>query len=336
MRRPGGNGHATIKDVALRAGVAPVTVSRALRTPDKVSEDTRKRIIAAIEAEGYVPNLIAGGLASNRSNVVVALVPNMGNPIFATMLRGFSDVLRRNGFYLMVGNSTHSPEEEEGLVKAFFSHRPCGILLHETIHNEATRRFLRRAGIPVVEVGDLTEDPLDVVVSFSNYEAVREMTRRIIGRGYRRIALVTSSHSARSQERRRGYFDALKEHGLPVCPDIIKDTVTDFSLGGKAIAELLEAQPDVDAVFFMGNAAAAGAVFECQRRGWEIPKRIAIACLDDNDLIRQINPPLTAVRIPRYQIGVKAAEALIARVDGHEPAERRIDLGFEIIERSSI
>lgn len=336
MRRWVGSGHSRIADVARRAGVAPVTVHRALRTPEKVQEETRKRIAAAIEVEGYVPNLVAGGLASNRSNVVAALVPNMGNPLFAMTLRGFSDVLRRNGFYLMVGNSAHSQDEEEQLVKAFLSQRPCGIFLHETVHNLAARQFLRRAEVPIVEVGDLIDDPMDVVVSFSNYEATKAMTRHIASRGYRQIALITSSLSARSPERRRGYVDALAECGLRLRPEIIHDTISDFSHGGTAIAALLETHPDVDAVLFMGNAAAAGALFECQRRGWAVPDRVAIACLDDNDLVQQTNPPLTAIRIPRYEIGVRAAEVLLALVEGREAVERRIDLGYEIIERASI
>jgi len=329
-------GHSTIEDVARRAGVAPATVSRALRTPEKVQEETRKRIAAAIEAEGYVPNLLAGGLASKRSNVVAALVPNMGNPLFALTLRGFSDVLRENGFYLMVGNSAHSQEEEEQLVKAFISQRPCGILLHETVHNQAARRFLRRAAIPIVEVGDLVEEPMDVVVSFSNYEAAKSLTKHVVSRGYRRISLVTSSLSARSPERRRGYVDALAECGLPLHPEIIHDTISDFHGGVVAITALLETHPEVDAVIFTGNAAAVGALFECQRRGWAVPDRIAIACFDDNDVVQHTNPPLTAVRIPRYEIGVRAAEVLLALVGGREIAERRIDLGFEIIERASI
>jgi LacI family gluconate utilization system Gnt-I transcriptional repressor len=301
-----------------------------------VQEETRRRIAAAIEAEGYVPNLVAGGLASNRSNVVAALFPNMGNPLFAMTLRGFSDVLRRNGFYLMVGNSAHSQEEEEQLVKAFLSQRPCGIFLHETMHNTAARQFLRRAGVPIVEVGDLIEEPMDVVVSFSNYEATKAMTRHIASRGYRQIALVTSALSARSAERRRGYVDGLAEAGLPLRPEIIDEAFSDFGAGGVAIAAMLEAHPEVDAVLFMGNSTAVGALFECQRRGWDVPGRVAIACLDDNDLVQQTQPPLAAIRIPRYEIGVRAAEVLLALVEGRGVAERRVDLGFELIERASI
>ena len=235
-----------------------------------------------------------------------------------------------------VGNSAHSQDEEEQLVKAFLSQRPCGIFLHETVHNAAARQFLRRARVPIVEVGDLIDDPIDVVVSFSNYEATKAMTRHIASRGYRQIALVTSSLSARSPERRRGYFDGLAECSLPLRQEIIHDTISDFSHGGAAISALVDAHPDIDAVLFMGNAAAAGAVFECQRRGWAVPGRVAIACLDDNDLVQQTNPPLSAIRIPRYEIGVRAAEVLLALVEGRHVRERRIDLGYEIIERASI
>lgn len=334
-RRRGGNGQVRIEDVARRAGVAPITVSRALRTPDKVSQEARQRIAQAIAAVGYVPNLVAGSLASNRTNLVAALVPNIGNPLFAMTLRGLSDVLKRGGLQLMIASTNHSREEEEALVRTFLGQRPCGLVLHETIHSPEARQLLLAADIPIVETGDLIDDPMDVVVSFSNFEAIRETTIHLGQRGCRRIALVTSALSARSNERRRGYEAGLAALGLPVATDLVVEAVSGVVGGIRAIGALMDRTPAVDAVLFTGNATAVGGVLECQRRGWAIPGRIAVATFDDTELTQNMNPPLTAVRIPRYQVGETAGQALLDRIQGRAQDLRHVDLGFELVVRGS-
>ena len=317
------------------AGVSPITVSRALRTPDKVSKDTREKVDEAVRAVGYVPNLLAGSLASNRSNVVAALVPNIGNPLFAITLRGLSDTLRRRNFHLTVGSSDHSREQEEQLIRAVLGQRPFGLVLHETIHSQSARDLVARSGIPVIEIGDLVDHPMDTVVSFSNFEAAKSVALHLGRRGYRRIAFVASTLSARSDARRRGFEAGLAELGLQVEPSLETEAVSDVASGAAAIVELLTRHPDVDAVFFTANAAAVGASLECQRRGWAVPSRVALACFDDTELTQNMLPPLTAVRIPRYEIGIEAAQVLLNRLDGRTDHPQRIDVGFAMVQRGS-
>lgn len=330
-----GNGRPRIEDVARQAGVAPITVSRALRDPGTVSPATRERIDRAVRAVGYVPNLVAGSLASNRTRLVAALVPNIGNPLFAATLRGLSETLGRKGLHLMVGSTEHSDAEEEALIREFLGQRPCGLVLHETGHTDEVRRLVAAAGVPVVETGDLTDKPLDTVVSYSSFEAAKALTAHLAGCGYRRIALVTSELSARSDRRREGYLAALAEHGLQPRADIMTATLSTFDGGREAIIKLMTRRPRIDAVLFSGNAAAVGALLECQRRGWAVPADVALGCFDDNDLTRQTIPALTAVRIPRYEIGVEAANRILGRLENVSCDRAVVDLGFEVIARDS-
>ncbi len=329
--------HARMQDVAKRASVSAMTVSRALRAPDQVSEKTRRRIARAVRDVGYVPNELAGGLrAFNRTKLVAAIVPSVRNSLFAATSHGMSDALRARGINLMLGDSHYSPDEEEDLVTAFLAQRPCGIVLHDVVRSPHARKLLLKSGIPVVEVGDLTRSPLDMVVSYSNYAAGKAMTRHLVERGYRRIgfASLATAITARSAARLKGYKAALREAALTIDPARIIEVEGGFASGGAALVKLVEA--GADAVFFAGDVLAVGAALECQRRGWRVPGRVAIASFDDHEIAAQVSPALTALKIPRYEIGRRAAELILER---HSGVKHRkpvvIDVGFEIIARDS-
>ena len=329
--------HARMQDVAKRASVSAMTVSRALRAPDQVSEKTRRRIARAVRDTGYVPNELAGGLrAFNRTKLVAAIVPSVRNSLFAATSHGMSDALRARGINLMLGDSHYSPDEEEDLVRAFLAQRPCGIVLHDAVRSPRARKLLLKSGIPIVEVGDLTRNPLDMVVSYSNYAAGKAMARHLVGRGYRRIgfASLATAITARSAARLKGYKTALREADLSIDPARIVEVEGGFASGGAALVRLVEA--GADAVFFAGDVLAVGAALECQRRGWKVPGQVAIASFDDHEIAAQVTPALTALRIPRYEIGRRAAELILERHGGvkhRKPVV--IDVGFEIIARDS-
>jgi len=174
-------------------------------------------------------------------------------------------------------------------------------------------------------------------VSYSNFEAARAMTSHLGRLGYRRIGFVTLplADNDRSQERRRGYLAALTELGLPEDASLVHEAAGGFSDGADALVRLVQAHPDIDAGFFAGDVLAVGALFECQRRGWAVPGRIAIASFDDLDLLRHAVPTVTTLRIPRQDIGRRSAELLVDRLHGAPPEKVRIDLGFEIVQRES-
>ncbi len=332
-----GGGEIKMSDIARHAGVSPMTVSRALNDPSSVSEKMRRKVDAAVREYGYLPNRIAGSLSSKRSTVVGVVVPSIRNSLYANMIHAISDVVRANGLHLMIANSGHRLEDEEALVAALLGQRVCGLVLHNTTHSKRLRELLAKSDIPVVETGNLPSRPIDMAVSYSNFDAARAMTSHLGRLGYRKIGFVTLPlrDNDRSHERRRGYFAALKELGLPADPGLVLEAAGGLSEGADALVRLVQAYPDLDAAFFAGDVLAVGALFECQRRGWGVPGRIAIASFDDLDLLRHAVPTVTTLRIPRHDIGKRSAELLVNRLHG-APAEKvRIDVGFEIVQRES-
>lgn len=333
--RSSGQG-ARMRDVAHAAGVSLMTVSRALREPHKLSEETRKAVMDAVHKIGYVPNSIAANLASNRSNVVGQIVPSIQNSLYADTMKGTADVLRKAGLHLLLADSGYSLQEEEALIGAFLAQRVAGLILHNTDHTPRALQMIARAGIPVIETGDVPRHPVDMVVSYANAEAAKAMTLHLAQRGYQRIGFVSldTKINRRARERLRGYQAALKSLGRRADPALVLEVAPGLTSGAHALVDMMTRAPDVDAVFFAGDVLVIGALFEAQRRGWKVPGRIALAGFDDLDILQHTVPKLTCLRLPRLEIGRRSAEALLARLRGDEESVR-IDLGFEVIQRES-
>lgn len=327
---------ARMRDVAKAAGVSLMTVSRALREPQRLSEETRKTVLDAIKKIGYVPNSIASNLASNRSSVIGQIVPSIQNSLYAETLKGSADVLRTAGMHLLLADSGYSMQEEEALIGAFLGQRVCGLILHNTDHTPRALQMIERAGVPVVETGDIPRAPIDMVASYSNAEAAKAMTMHLATRGYRRIGFVSldTRVNRRARERLRGHLAALKTARLPRDPLLISEVEPGLTSGAHALVDMIARAPDVQAIFFAGDVLAVGALFEAQRRGWKVPERIAIAGFDDLDILQHTMPRVTCLRLPRLEIGRRSAEALLDRVRG-DGARVRLDLGFEVIQRES-
>ena len=184
---------------------------------------------------------------------------------------------------------------------------------------------------------DLRKQPLDMVVSYSNFAAAEAMTQHLIGRGRRRIGFVSAHRrdNDRAQARRRGYAAALQRHGIAEDERLVLETSLGLRQGAEALAELASRDPKLDAVFFAGDVLAAGALFECQRRGWPVPARLAIGGFDDQEIATEISPALTTISVPRREIGRRAAEMLLARLNGRAVQPGVVDVGFALKIRAS-
>lgn len=324
-------------DVARAAGVSTITVSRTLLYPDKVAPDTRHRVESVIKRLRYVPNLAAGTLASRRSRIVAVVVPNMSNSVFAETLQGMSDILRKADYHLLIGNSGYSLAEEESLVKTFLARRPDGIVLTGYTHTLLTVQMIREARIPVIEMWNLTKRPLDTIIGFSNFEAARAMTLYLGRKGYRKIGYIggLTHDNDRTQQREAGYRKALLELGLSINPNLMLSVPFEYEAGADALGELLLRGPDIDAVFAAGDIIAVGVLLECIRRGWKVPKRLAVAGFDDAKISGRMVPSLTTVKVPRYEIGRSVAERMLKRISGDLSGKQVVDLGFKLVERGS-
>jgi LacI family gluconate utilization system Gnt-I transcriptional repressor len=327
-----------MKDVARRAHVSTATVSRTLRYPERVSQRTRHRVQQSIKVLGYVNNLVAGSLVTNRTKIIAALVPTFDNRDYSKTIHAMAEVLHSAGYHLLLGHHGFSLEREESLIAAFLGRRPDGFFLHGRRHTPSAIRLLQNASIPVVESGDLEGRPIDMVVSYSNFEAARELTSHLVQKGYRRIALVCAPwrESERHARRWRGYRAALQAHGMVYSARrFVQTAALGMDHGAEALTTLLDRDPRIDAVFFTSDVMAVGALLECQRRGWKIPDRVAIAGFDDQDIASRTVPPLTTVRLPRYEIGRLAGQMILDRLTGRNVRPKVVNAGFQIMDRKS-
>ena len=330
-------GRPRLMDVAKAAGVSTMTVVRVLREPDKVAADTRMRVQRVLTETGYTPNLIARGLASNRSGMVAAVIPVLTNSLIAEIMQGLTDALAPAGIHLLLGASGFSAAEEEVLVRAFLSRRVDAMYLTGVIHTPETVRMLVRAGIPVVEGGNLGSDPIDMVVGYRNVDAARAVTRYLLKQGYRSIGYIGAYplDNDRARDRRRGYELALAAAKRSVDPGLCVETSLDIDAGARAMATLLSRRPKVRAVFCSADALAVGALYECQRRGLQVPRQVAIAGFDDIPIAAQVVPSLSTLRVPRYEIGRRAGTMICDRLAGRPVDERVVDTGYRLIPRDS-
>ena len=338
------SGGITLRDVAKLAGVSAITASRALNTPDKVSPAALARIRAAVADTGYVPNLLAGGLASNRSRLVAAVVPAIAGSVFMETIQALTDELASAGFQLMLGQSGYRNSREDALLDAIIGRRPDGIVLTGVMRSTEGRRRLLASGIPVVETWDLTPAPIDMLVGFSHEKAGAAVAAYLHGKGYRHCAIVTADDH-RASLRRSGFaarwraFSAsagVKLARLEAVPVWTVAAPSTLAAGRAALTGLLAQHPRLDAIWCSSDVLAHGVITEAHARGLQVPKDLAVHGFGDLAFAAHIHPALTTVRIDGTAIGREAARCLIERSNGTRTGPNVRDIGFSIIERASV
>ena len=324
----------TLDDVARIAGVSTATVSRTLNHPERVAGKTREKIDDAIARIGYVPNLLAGGLASRRSRLIAAIVYSMENVVHAETVKYFSRHLRQNGYQVLLGETEYREDLEETLVAAVLCRRPDGILLTGSKHTAACRRMLLAADIPIVETWELTPTPLDVAIGFSYEEVGRTIAGYLLGKGYREIAVI-SAGDERSKTRVRAFREAVRRETGHESPWIRIPTPSSFQLGREALGRLLDTGFREGAIFCSSDNLAHGVLTEAAARGLSVPRPIAVMGFGDQPYAAYTHPALTTVRFDREWIGNKAAEILLARIRGEQVPETILNVDTVIIERET-
>ncbi len=326
----------TIADVAARAGVSSITVSRALRDAERVSPELRRQIEEAVRALDYMPDQNARALASARTDIIGVIIPSLTNNVFADVLRGIYDSIDQTPHQVQLGNSRYSPIEEERLLGIFLSQRPAALIVAGVDQTARGRALLKSAGCPVVQIMDLSESPIDMMVGFSHKAAGSLITRHLIAAGYRRIGFLGARMDPRTQRRLEGYRAALVDADL-YDPQRITTTpaASSVSLGRDLLRDLLARMPDTDAVFCNNDDLAVGALFECQRASLAVPETIGIAGFNDLEMMEAAYPSLTSVRTPRYEIGERAVQMARAAIANRPPEQKLVDVGFELKVRAS-
>ena len=310
----------TLRDVSEASGVSEMTVSRVLRGRGDVSEPTRLRVQEAARALGYVPNKIAGALASQRVNLVGVIIPSLSNMVFPEVLTGVSEVLDDTGLQPVVGVTNYLPEREERVLYEMLSWRPSGVILAGLEHTDAARAMLAQAGIPVVEIMDIDGVPVDRAVGISHRRAGRQMAGAIVAAGYRNIAflgtMMPDDHRAR--KRLEGFEEALAQAGLSLVD-------REFYSGGSALLKgremteaVLNRSPHVDFLYYSNDMIGAGGLLYCLHKGLDVPGRIGLAGFNGVELLDGLPIRLATMDACRLEIGRRAAEIIAGKNAGDD------------------
>ncbi|MFC8373646.1 MULTISPECIES: LacI family DNA-binding transcriptional regulator [unclassified Streptomyces] len=334
-----GNRRPTIKTVAARAGVGRTTVSRVVNGSDLVSADARARVLAAIKELNYVPNSVARGLVTNRTNAVALVIPESesrlgSEPFFAALIRGVSGALAesRTQLQLML---VRDQAERDQLTETVATHRVDGVLLVSVHADDRLPGMLEEMGLPTVLAGRRDAGERLSYVDSDNAGGATAAVRHLLHRGRTRIATITGPLDMDvGRSRLAGWHTAHREAGVPADELLVEEG--DFTEGGacRAMCSLLERAPDLDAVFAASDLMAVGALAELRRRGLRVPDDVAVVGYEDSILARHTAPPLTTVRQPVEEIGRTMARILTGITQQGGPRQQRT-LPTELVVRES-
>lgn len=329
-----GGGALTLAVVAAEAGVSTATVSRVLNKSGPVAEATVDRVMSAVLRMGYTPNLQAGGLASSRTRLVATVVPTISQSLFGETIQSMTDALWERGFHVLLALGGSHDEHVEEMLVSLMGRRPDGIILTGTVASPQLRARLKAASTPIIETWDLPASPIDMAVGFSHQALGQALGEYAMRKGYGRPLLLFAS-GVRAFTRRYGFSRVYMENGRPEPEHVVLQSPSTFAQGRSAFSEALDRGLRPDCVVCSSDWAALGVLTEAQRRGLRVPQDLAVIGFSDQDFAAHTEPPLTTVRIDGRAIGRRAADFLLARMEGGELASPIADVGFLLVERES-
>ena len=305
----------TLRDVSEASGVSEMTVSRVLRNRGDVSAATREKVLTAARTLGYVPNKIAGGLASQRVNLVAVVIPSLSNMVFPEVLGGISAELDDTGLQPVVGVTNYSPSREDAVLYDMLSWRPSGVILAGLEHSKAARAMLDNAGLPVVEIMDVDGTPIDTAVGISHRRAGTEMADEILTAGYRRIGFIGTHmpEDHRARKRLAGFEDRLAEHGVQLAAREYYQGGSSLQKGRELTERILSREPDLDFLYFSNDMIGAGGLLWCMERGYDIPGELGLAGFNGVELLDGLPMKLTTTDARRIDIGRRAARIVAGK-----------------------
>ncbi|MFF7394250.1 LacI family DNA-binding transcriptional regulator [Streptomyces scabiei] len=334
-----GNRRPTIKTVAARAGVGRTTVSRVVNGSDLVSADARARVLAAIKELNYVPNSVARGLVTNRTNAVALVIPESesrlgSEPFFAALIRGVSGALADSRTQLQL-ILVRDQAERDQLTESVATRRVDGVLLVSVHSTDRLPGMLEEMGLPTVLAGRRDAGEQLSYVNADNAGGATAAVHHLLERGRRRVATITGPLDMDvSRNRLAGWHTAHREARLSADEALVEEGDFTEESGVRAMRSLLERAPDLDAVFAASDLMAVGALTELKRQKRQVPRDVAVAGFEDSVLARHTNPPLTTVRQPVEELGRTMAR-ILTDITQHDAPRRQVTLPTELVVRES-
>ena len=328
---------ATIEDVAAIAGVSIATVSRAINEPTKVADATRRRVNEAIARTGYTTNAMARSLRMRRSNMILILAPDVGDPNFSNILVGLETEASKRGYGVLIGNTPNDPERESDYLRFFSSNQADGLILLTGHLPYGVEDHPEARLPPMVAVNEPVPGSDVPFVGVDNFEGARIAAEHLISQGHRRIAFIGRSPSRVSNTlREQGYRAALAGAGLPIDPLLILDG-EGTTEGGRQAAEHMFVRDVLPTAFLCVNdATALGVIIALNARRYDLPRQFSIMGFDDISFASFVTPSLTTMKQPRLRIGEAAMDVLLSLLEGKRPDRNQVLLRSELIVRNSV
>ncbi len=309
----------TIRDVARLAGVSTATVSRVINGTGFVTEELRERVMAAMAEHNYQPNNLARSFRQNRSFMVALMISDISNPFFTSLVRGVEDVVNERGLNLILCNTDEDPGKELSYAKVLISNRIDGVIMAPTKGGAECAELFTASSIAVVFIDRYLATVRTDAVLIDNSQGAYEATSHLISHGHRRIGIITGLEDvSTSLEREAGYRRALRDSGLEVDTSIIARGNSRIDGGFNQTKRLMSLPPDTrpTSLFTTNNLLTIGALLALKDMGLRVPRDIALVGFDDFESTAVVEPPLTVVAQPTYEIGRTAADYLFRRMAG--------------------
>ena len=323
-----------VEDVARVAGVSPITVSRALRTPEKVKQATLDRVLEAVAETGYQINSIASSLRSGQSAFVTVFVASLQNLHYAAATQGLIDAFKGSRYHLMFAQTGYAEDIDVELLRSMLPFKPAAVVFSGIVRNPVAAAFLKSLAIPVMELWGEVPDPIDMLVMSPAREGGRLIGEHLLAEGYQRIAYAGHTIS-RSLPRIEGLREALASHGQDLALLLPMEGTTEMADGIAVFDRILEQLPDCDVMVFGTDVMAVGALVRAQQRGMSVPDQIAIAGYGDLFFAAHTMPQLTTVHMAPYRVGETAGKQLQRRLNGDPVGERIIQVPLRLMARGS-
>lgn len=302
-----------LKDIARLAQVSEMTASRAIRGAPDVSAATKARINDIARQVGYVPNRIAGALASQKGNLVGVVVPSLSSSVFPEVLSGISATLKQTELKTVIGVTGYDLLEEEEVIREMLSLQPSGLVVAGLEHADASRKMLFNADCPVVEVMDTDGDPVRHCVGISHLQVGRDMAKMIIERGYRKIGFVGTKmpQDFRAEKRFKGFLHTLSENKISLYDQELYAGASSIETGRAMTEHLLRRSPALECIYYSSDVMSVGAYMHCLSHGLNIPEDLAIAGFNSLDLLQGLPMALATTDAHRFEIGRQAANLIL-------------------------
>lgn len=331
----------TLKDVAEKAGVSAITVSRVVNNFAGVRVNVREKVEAAINELGYIPNRSASILASSRSKLIGVLIPSLSNVVFNQVLRGIYDITGPANYQVLLADTHYSPIEEERSIRTLLGQSPEGLIITGGDQTDAAKAMLKASGIPVVQIMDKVASPIDINVGFSHFEAGAAVAQSLLAKSYRKIGFIGARMDPRTCDRLAGFESVLSAAD---CLDpkrvITNPQPSSVAMGTTLFRELMAVtEGDCDAVFCCNDDLAIGVLHECKKMHISVPNKFGVCGFNDIEMAVYAEPALSSVNVNRYKMGSRAMELIFERISNEEVSTNTplnfIDTGFELLIRKS-